>query len=332
MPGGTITMIRLSALGLLALSLLSSAVMAQETAYPSATVRLMAAAAPGGNPDVLARLLGNKLQQAFGTPFVVENMPGAGGVLAANKVKQAPADGYLLMLGDSGGLAINVALNPDIGYHPSDFTPITALATVPTVLVVNATVPARTLDEFVKLAKSQPGRLSYGSAGYGSVHHLTMVLFAERAHIELLHVPYRGGTALVNGLLTGEIQAGWSGLPNVIPLIESGKLRALCISVLRRSPSMPNVPTCAELGYDGFDIATMIGLQGPAGLAPPIVARLQAAVAKALREGDVAERMVALGMELQEGGTARYSRFMQDDLARYVDAVKRLNLSSATAK
>src|SRR5262249_13355095 len=157
------------------------------------------------------------LSEMFGKPFIVENVPGAGGVVAANKVAQmTPADGHVLMLSDSGALAINVALNPDLSYDPlKDFTPITALATVPTVLVVNAEVPAQTLDEFVKLAKSQPGKLSYGSAGYGSVHHLTMVLFAERAGIDLLHVPYRGGTALVNGLLTGEIQAGWSGFPNV---------------------------------------------------------------------------------------------------------------------
>jgi tripartite-type tricarboxylate transporter receptor subunit TctC len=209
---------------------------------------------------------------------------------------------------------------------------VTALATVPTVLVINAGVAARTLDEFVRLAKSQPGKLTYGSAGYGSVHHLTMALFAERSGIDLLHVPYRGGTALVNGLLTGEIQAGWSGIPNVLALIEAGQLRALCISILKRSPSMPAVPTCAELGYDGFDIATMIGLQAAAGLPEPIVARLQAAVAKALREGDVAERMRTLGIDLQENGTAQYRQFMQDDLARYQDAARRLKLKQTKAQ
>jgi tripartite-type tricarboxylate transporter receptor subunit TctC len=326
------TVVRLSAISLVVLSLLSPNVRAQDTAYPSTTVRLIAPAAPGGNPDVLARLLAHKLSEMLGRPFVVENMPGAGGVIAANKVMQAAPDGHLLMLGDSGGLAINVALNPDLGYNPlKDFTPITALAKVPTVLVVNATVPARTLDEFVKLAKSRPGKLSYGSAGYGSVHHLTMALFAERAGIDLLHVPYRGGTALVNGLLTGEIEAGWSGLANVMPLIESGRLWALCVSVMKRSASLAKVPTCAELGYDGFDIATMIGLQAPAGLPQPIVARLQAAAAKALREPDVAERMTTLGIDLQENGTADYARFMRDDVARYVEAAKRLNLTSAKA-
>lgn len=326
-------MARLSTIGFFVLSLLllSPQAFADDT-YPSRPVRLIATAGPGGNPDVLARLLAQKLSESLGKPFVVENVPGAGGVVAAKMVAATPADGHVLMLGDSGGLAINVALNPDVGYAPlKDFTPITALATVPTVLVVNGAVPVQTLDEFVKLAKSQPGKLSYGSAGYGSVHHLTMALFEEQAGINLLHVPYRGGTALVNGLLTGEIQAGWSGFPNVISLIETGKLKALCVSILKRSPSLPKVPTCDELGYKGFDIATMIGLQASAGLPAPVVARLQSAVAKALREPDVTERMLALGIELQEKGTGAYRQFMRDDLARYTDAVKRLNLSPAKA-
>jgi tripartite-type tricarboxylate transporter receptor subunit TctC len=325
------SVIRLSTIGLFILLLLPPAYGADDS-YPSRPVRLIATAGPGGNPDVLARLLAQKLSEDLGKPFVVENVPGAGGVVAAKMVAATPADGHILMLGDSGGLAINVALNPDVGYSPlKDFTPITALATVPTVLVINAAVQAQTLDDFVKLAKSQPGKMSYGSAGYGSVHHLTMALFEERAGINLLHVPYRGGTALVNGLLTGEIQAGWSGFPNVIALIETGKLRALCVSILKRSPSLPKVPTCDELGYKGFDIATMIGLQASAGLPAPIVARIQAAAAKALREPDVAERMLALGIELQENGTAQYRKFMQDDLARYTDAAKRLNLGQPRA-
>lgn len=308
------------------LSLLLSAAFAQEAAYPTHPVRVIAASAPGGNPDVLARLLGSRLSEMLGNSFVVENVPGAGGVIAAKQVAAAKPDGYTLMINDSGGLAINIVMNPDANYRIQDFTPITALATLPTALVVKPSVPANTLAEFIALAKSKPGKMSFGSAGAGSIHQLTMVIFAQRAGIELLHVPYRGGTGLVNGLLTGEIDAGWSGLPNVISLIQTGKLRALCLSVLKRDESLPEVPTCDELGYKGFNVATMLGLQGPAGMPPEIVARLQSAVAKALREPAIAKRMVTLGIQLQEDGTAHYAQFMKDDLERYSAVIKSLNL------
>jgi len=293
-----------------------------QEAYPSKSVRLIAAAAPGGNPDVLARMLAAKLSDAFGKPFVVENIPGAGGVVAAEQVARAAPDGHTLMLGDSGALAINVALNPKLSYNPlKDFTLITALAAVPTVLVTNPSLPATTLNEFVKEAKAR--QLAYGSAGNGSVHHLTMAVFLSRAGIDnMLHVPYKGGTALVAGLLGGEVQSGWSGIPNVASHIRSGKLRVLCISTAQRSASLPEVPTAAELGYPGFDIATVIGLQAPAGLPREIGARLQGAAAKALRERDVAERMANLGMELRENGSEHYARFAREDLERYVAAVK----------
>ena len=306
----------------LCLLLAASAALAQD-AYPTKTVRLIAAAAPGGNPDVLARMLAAKLSESFARSFVVENMPGAGGVVAAEIVARAPADGHVLMLGDSGAMAINVALNPRLTYHPlKDFTLITALAAVPTVLVAPASLPAATLQEFVALAKSRPGQLAYGSAGNGSVHHLTMAVFASRAGLNMLHVPYKGGSALVAATLTGEVQAGWSGIPNVAPHIRSGKLKVFAISTAERSATLPDVPTTAEAGFPGFDIATVIGLQAPAGLARETVARLQAAVAKALRDPDMAQRMSNLAMELREAGTEHYARFVKQDLERYTTAVK----------
>jgi tripartite-type tricarboxylate transporter receptor subunit TctC len=306
---------------LLLLVFLAGNVAAQDV-YPSKSVRLIAAAAPGGNPDVLARMLAAKLGDAFGKPFIVENVPGAGGVVAAEQVARAAADGHTLMLGDSGAMAINVALNPKLSYNPlKDFTLITALAAVPTVLVINPSLAATSLNEFVREAKAR--QLAYGSAGSGSVHHLTMAVFLSRAGIDsMLHVPYKGGSALVAALLGGEVQSGWSGIPNVASHIRSGKLRVLCISTISRSASLPDVPTAAELGFAGFDIATVIGLQAPAGLPREIAARLQAAAAKALREPDIAERMGNLGMELRENGTEHYARFVREDLERYIGAVK----------
>jgi tripartite-type tricarboxylate transporter receptor subunit TctC len=194
------------------------------------------------------------------------------------------------------------------------------------VLVLHPSVPARTLRELIALARSKPGQLAYGSAGPGSIHHLTMAIFAAQTGIDLLHVPYRGGTALVSGLLKDEVQAGWSGIPNVLPLIEDGKLRVLCISTQQRSSSVPDVPTAIELGIDGFDYATMMGLQTSAGAGRDLVTRLQGAVAKALREPDIVERMAVLGMELRENGTADYAKFMRDDIERYRTAMKTFKL------
>jgi tripartite-type tricarboxylate transporter receptor subunit TctC len=311
----------------LALALLASPALAQDESWPTHPVRLIAASGPGGNPDVMGRLLADKFAQAFGKPFIVENVPGAGGIVAANMLAKAPPDGHLLMFGDSGAMAINPALNPSVGYDPlKDFAPITALVSLPTILVVNPGVPATTLDEFIALAKKEPGQMSFGSAGAGSIHHLTMEIFAERAGIKLLHVPYRGGSAMVNGVLTGEIQAGWSGIPNVMELIAAGKLRGFCVSVLQRSPSTPSIPTCDELGQKSFDIATVMGLHAPAGTSAKIVARLQAEAAKVIREPQMASRMKQLGMVMEENGTVNYAAFMKRDMARYAEAVHKLNL------
>lgn len=311
---------------LFAASLVCNALADDAASYPNRPVRMLAASAAGGNPDVIARLLSARLSEVFNSPFIVEDVPGVGGVLAANQVVAATPDGYTLALNDSGALSINVAMNPDVKYTLKDFTPITALAALPTVLVVKPAVPANTLAEFVALAKSKPNGLSFGSAGTGSIHQMTMVIFEQQAGIQLLHVPYRGGTGLVNALLTGEVDAGWSGISNVLSLIQTGKLRALCISVLERDPSLPDVPTCDELGYKGFDVATVLGLQSSAGVSPAIVAKLQGAIAKILREPEMAARMKTLGIHMAENGTAAYAKFMQDDLKRYTDVVNEFHL------
>lgn len=308
------------------LSLLLAAAVADDAVYPTHPVRMIAASAAGGNPDVLARLLSARLSDVLNNPFIVEDVPGVGGVIAAKQTASASPDGYTLGLNDSGALGISIAMNPDANYTLKDFTPITALATLPTVLVIKPDVPAHTLAEFVALAKSKPGAMSFGSAGTGSIHQFTMLIFEKQAGIQLLHVPYRGGTGMVNALLTGEVDAGWSGISNVLALIQTGKLRALCLSVLQRDVSLPEVPTCDELGYKGFDVATMLGLQSSAGVAPAIVAKLQSAIAKILREPAMAERMVTLGIHMQENGTASYAKFMADDLERYSKVVNEFHL------
>lgn len=319
------SIMRLAGAAAIGLSLTVSA-LAQDSDYPNHPVRILAPSAAGGNPDVIARLLASRLSEMLGNTFIAEDVPGVGGVVAAKQIAATPGDGYTLMLSDSGAMAISIAMNPDANYKLSDFTPITALATLPTILVIKPAVPANTLAEFVALAKAKPGTMSFGSAGSGSIHQLTMVIFEQQAGINLLHVPYRGGTAMVNALLTGEIDAGWSGIPNVLALIQTGKLKALCVSVLQRDPSLPQVPTCDELGYKGFNVATMIGFLGPAGMPPAIVTRLQTAVAKIMREPEIAARLVTLGIHMEENGTAAYVKFLQDDLTRYATVVNTVHL------
>ena len=197
---------------------------------------------------------------------------------------------------------------------------------LPTIMTANPALPAETLPEFIALAKKQPGKISFGSAGAGSIHHLTMAIFADSVGIDLLHVPYRGGSAMVNGLLTGEIQVGWSGIPNVMELIEGGKLRGYCVSVLERSPSTPNIPTCDELGHKGFDVATVMGLHAPAGTPAKIIARLQAEAARVMREPATAARLKVLGMILREDGTANYQKYMLEEMARYAAIVRKLDI------
>ena len=319
----------LSFILLLAIGLPQAATAQPDASWPTRPVRLIAPAAPGGNPDVFARLIAEKFTHIFGKPFIVENVPGAGGVVAANMVAKSPPDGHVLLLGDTGAFAINPAMNPALGYDPvKDFAPVTALVGLPTIMTINPGVTANTLDEFIALAKKEPGKMSFGSAGAGSIHHLTMAIFADRNGIDVLHVPYRGGSAMVNGLLTGEIQVGWSGIPNVMQLIGAGRLRGYCVSVLQRSPSVPDIPTCDELGQKGFNVATVMGMQAPAGTPPAIVARLQKELALAMREPAMAARMTQLGMVMEEKGTDEYARFITVDAERYAAIVKKLNLQT----
>jgi tripartite-type tricarboxylate transporter receptor subunit TctC len=309
---------------------LGSAAQAQDDAYPAHPVRLIVSSLPGGNPDVLGRLLADRMSNDFGKSFAVENVTGAGGALSAIAAAKAAPDGYTLYLGDTGIMAINPLLNPDVGYDPMrDFTPITGLVGLPTILAANPKLQAATLSDFIALAKQEPGKITYGSAGIGSIHHMTMAIFADRVGIDVLHVPYRAGTAMVNGLLTGEIQVGWSGIPNVQALIAGGQLRGYCISVLKRSASTPEIPTCDELGIKGFDVATVMGMFAPVGISAKIVARLQAEIAKVMREPAMAARMEQLGMVMEENGTANYIEFRQRDAERYATIVRKLNLQIA---
>jgi tripartite-type tricarboxylate transporter receptor subunit TctC len=312
-----------NALIVLAAMLFTGVASAQD--YPTKPVRILVPAAVGGNPDFVGRSLADKLTTAFGGrhAFFVENAPGAGGLLAAEQLSKVAADPHHLMLGESGAMGIAVTLTPTKSFDPlKDFTPITALASVSVVLGVHPDVKASNLQEFIAAAKAKPGALNFGSIGAGSFHHLTMELLIARADIKMTHIAYRSGADLVRALLAGEIQAGWAGIPNLQQAVGNGTLKAVAISTRDRSKTMPTVATVAEQGFPGFAMATTMGLVAPKGISPAIVARLQAAAAKALREPDVAARMEQLSMNLEENGTAHYQQFLRDDIQRFAEAIK----------
>jgi tripartite-type tricarboxylate transporter receptor subunit TctC len=295
---------------------------AGQSLIPGKTVRLIVPAGPGGNPDVLGRMLAQKLQAMLGVPFVVDNQPGGGGVAAAISVAKSPADGHTVFLGGTS-VIVGLAMNPTLPVHMlKDFTLITSLATVPTVLVVNPGVPAGNLREFIAWAKERPGKVDFGSAGVGSIHHLTMAVFTTETGLKVLHVPYKGGSPLVAAIMTGEVHAGFSGIPNVIQAVRAGKMKVFAISLIQRSRSMPDVPTLDELGLKGFDLGANVGVQTALGLPRALVTLYQSSMAKAIRESDILERMGNMGMDLTENGTERYVQAVKDEVQRFSAVIK----------
>jgi len=294
--------------------------------WPTRPVTMVVPFPPGGGTDVLGRIIGRRLSEILGQQVIIDNVGGAGGMIGSNKVAKATPDGYEFVLGSRAD-----AINQTLYKHPlydlkQDLAPVILVADQPMAMIARHDLPVDGLQDFIAYVKKNQATMRTGSAGIGSIHHMTMAIFADLVGIDVLHVPYRAGTAMVNGLLTGEIQVAWSGIPNVQALIAGGQLRGYCISVLQRSASTPAIPTCDELGIKGFDVATVMGMFAPAGTAPQIVARLQAEIAKVMREPAMAARMEQLGMVMAENGTADYIAFRQRDAERYAAIVRKLNL------
>lgn len=221
---------------------------------------------PGGSTDILARAIGQELTRAWGQSVVVDNVPGAGGAIGADKVAKAPADGYTLLMGHIGTLAVNPSLYPKLPYNPvKDFAPVAWVARVSNVLVVNPAVPAKTLKELVALARARPGQLNYGSGGNGSAANLATEYFKLQTGTSLLHIPYRGTAPAVTDLMGGQIQLLFTGAPAVIGQLRNGQLRALAVSSPQRLAALPDLPTVAESGYPGFEAGQWYGVVAPAG-------------------------------------------------------------------
>ena len=307
---------------LLALTLACAGVSAQN--YPSRPIRLVVPYPPGGPLDIMARAIGQKLTEAWSQPVVVDNRAGAGGNIGADLVAKSPADGYTLLMGAVATHAINPTLYAKLPYDPvKDFAPVALVAQVPNILVVNPSVPAGSVKELIELARARPGYLNFGSGSTGSTGHLAGELFNAMAGVQMVHIPYKGGAPAMADLLAGQVQLMFDNLANALPNVRAGRLRALAVTTLARSPAMPDLPTIAESGLPGFDLTTWFGLMVPAGTPPEIVIKLNAGIVRALNAKDMRERLEKMGTEPPADNTPEhFAAFIRAEAAKYAKVVK----------
>ena len=292
--------------------------------FPSKPIKLIVPHAPGGNSDAFGRILAQKLSERIGQQVVVENKAGAGGTVANAMVAKSAPDGYTLVVADNGTHAIAPTLyGTKLQYDVfKDFTPITLAATFPTVIMVHPTVAAKTPKEFVALVKSQPGKLTYSSAGTGNGSHLTLELFrAAAGGLNMVHVPYKGGAPAVQALLAGDVQLTAVSVNTALPHIQSGKVRALGLASSKRSPALPDVPTFAENGIP-FEGDSWLAVVGPAGIPADIAVKLNAEIAAALNQPDTKERLAKIGLEVVASSQADFTKVLQRDVPKWGKAVK----------
>lgn len=294
--------------------------------YPNRQVSFIVPFAPAGGTDVLARLLAEKLQQALGKPFVVENRPGAGTVIATNFVAKSPPDGYTIMM-DVSSLAIDVTLYKSLPYDPAaDLALIALIASVPFVLVVSPSLPVESVEDLIKLAKQRP--LSYGSGGIGAFHHLAAALFCNMTGIKMTHVPYRGTAPALSDLMGGYIQLMFSDLGPALPLINAGKIRPLAVTTKERFAALPNVPPLADVGVPGFDAAAWQGVVAPAKTPQPILATLNSKLNAIMAMDDIRTRLNDFGMiPVGTGSLDDLHQFLQSEIVRWAKVVEEAGIA-----
>ncbi len=308
-------------------SCLASTAFAQVApSYPTRPIKIVVPFAPGGTTDMLARLVGQRLTQSWGQPVVVENKPGAGATLGADIVAKSAPDGYTLLMG-AAHHTIAQKVYAKIPYQfDRDFAPITMVAMVPNMVVINSDVPAKTIGEFITLAKSQPGKFNYGSAGAGTAHHLIGEMFKMRAGVELIHVPYKGSAPAVADLLSGQVQLMFDTVTSGLPQVKAGKLRALAVTTAKRSSAMPDVPALAESALPGFDVGTWFGLLAPAGTPPAIVQKLNTEIVKIIQQPDVRKQMLEAGSEPMGNTSQQMAAQIKAELDAFETVVKQIKL------
>lgn len=316
------------ALGLLSLWIVgTSNVCAQPNSYPERTISIIVPTGAGSAPDLLARKLGEKLSIALGQPFVIDNRPGAAGMLGAATVARATPDGYTLLMAWDGIMVINPALYRHMNYDPQkDFVPVSVLGRVEFVLVAHPSFAPNSLPEFIAAAKANPGKINYASAGIGEVHHIAMELLAARAGIQLSHVPYKGGPAELNDILGGHVPIGFIGLTPALPLLDSKQLKPLATLGKQRSSHLPAVPTVAET-LPGYEIeGSWLGLFAPTGTPVEVVHKLNIETNKLLKQKEFSDFLISQGMIPIEMSTAQFEQLMQDDAARFRKIIGELGI------
>lgn len=318
---------KIASVAALAAAILAAAPQAHAQDWPDKPVTVIVPFAAGGNTDGIARMTAQHLSEAFGKQFVVENRPGAGGAIAADIVAKAKPDGYTLFLTALPVMAIVPVINKVRYDSLKDFTPISNVATNAFVLVVNKDLPIKTLAQFVDYVKARQGQLSYGSAGIGSLNHLSMALFLKRAGLEMTHVPYKGNAPALSDVVAGHIPAMFSNLSDALPQAKGGNVRMLAVSSKARSPQAPDVPTVAESGYAGFNVLTWNGLMGPANLPQAIVDKIATEMGKAVKTPAFAQRLDKFGVEPLGNTPAEYKTMLADDIDNWAKALKLAGIS-----
>jgi tripartite-type tricarboxylate transporter receptor subunit TctC len=305
------------------------AAQAQVEDYPNRPITLVVPYAAGGGNDVMARIVGEKMSKTLGQQVVIDNRPGAGGALATRQVAKAAPDGYTLVIGGTGSLAVNPTLLPNVGYDVrKDFAPVGSIGSSAMIVIIHPTIPAKTIPELIALAKKDPGKYTYASAGVGSGIHLGAELFAYMGGIKLVHVPYKGTGPALTDLLGAHVTMYFSSLPSAIGLVKEGKVRALAVTGAKRSGVFPDVPTVAET-LPGFEAVLRYGIVAPAGTPRPIVDKLNAALRQALAQPDVIARMARDGTDSVSSTPEEYAADIDREERKWSEVVKR---SGATAK
>ena len=312
---------------LLLAALIATAAHAQT--YPSRPIRLVVPFPPGGSTDILARALAQKLSEGLAQAVVIDNRPGAGGSIGSEAAAKAAPDGHTLMMGHLGTLAVNPAIYKNLPYDPvKSFAPVSLMAIVPSVLVVNPQVPAASAAELIAYARANPGKLAYGSAGAGSTSHLTTEYFKLATGTDILHVPYKGIGPMLTDLISGQLSMGINGAPAVMSHVNSGRLRALAVTGSKRLPSLPQIPTLDESGVKGFDASGWYGIVVPAGTPREIVMKLNAEIRRIMQTPDLRARLDNEGAIPAAGSPEEFAAFIVSEIARWGAVLKRAGIQA----